>query len=77
MSLKFGEINSVPEIGLESVMPFGKYSGYLLSELLVKDPKYLVFCYHNDILWFNDSILNTLVKPVQYLDTNYDDDIPF
>lgn len=77
MSLKFGEINSVPEVGFGSRMPFGKYSGYLLSELLVKDPKYLVFCYHNDILWFNDSILNMLVKPVQYLEMDYEDDIPF
>ncbi len=77
MSIKFGEVDSVPEIGLETIMPFGKYRGYLLSELVVKDPKYLIFCYRNNILWFDQNVLNMVEKPMLYLDTNYEDDVPF
>ena len=79
MSLKFWEVDSVPEVGFGSRMPFGKYSGYLVSELVEHDPAYLMFCYDKKVIWFDHSILATLTinSDQQYLDTGYEDDIPF
>ena len=77
MSIKFWEVNSEPEVGLDSRMPFGKYSGHLVSELVEHDPAYLMFCYKQKVIWFNESILNLITKPVQYLKMDYEDDVPF
>ena len=57
---RLGEL--LNEIGIDSPIPFGKYFGVEVEEVLVDDPQYLIWMRDNTQVQFDEEVLQKLDK---------------
>jgi len=51
---------SVPWLGLHSTIPFGKYDGQMISQVMKDDLKYIEWAYRNTVFVFMNDALKVL-----------------
>jgi uncharacterized protein (DUF3820 family) len=50
------------ELTLEDSMPFGKYKGRQIEDLMYDEPKYLAWLVENDIVQFEQAALDAFAE---------------
>lgn len=50
-----------PKLGLDDVMPFGKYKGEQIEDLIEDHPEYLAWCFDNNVVEFNNSVISKML----------------
>lgn len=50
-------MGAVHNLGIDDVMPFGKYKGIEIEEIFEDDPEYMVWATQNEIANFDEEIL--------------------
>ena len=48
------------ELRLSDVMPFGKYNGEQIEDLIYDQPGYMAWCFNEDVVDFDEEVVKQL-----------------
>ena len=48
------------ELGLDDFMPFGKYKGEQIEDLIYDQPNYLMWCYQEEVVSFDEATIKLM-----------------
>jgi uncharacterized protein (DUF3820 family) len=66
--MKVEETN--PKRGLQYVMPFGKYKGDTIQDIIATEPLYILFLHKRDIISLEEEVIDAAQRKISRVDND-------